>query len=420
MDAVLNSNSSSAIVSVLSNVSTDVNPFKYKYGQDLKGSSFANCSVSYQEVQPNGSKVFNSNIDFNLPKAGYLTGCVVKLTLDKDATDAVNNSIGALQISEIQLITQGKVLASQTAQGLLSLVAAMPYESRKNLEDLMLLQTGGDGTLNPGSTTSNVHYVPVLFSCFESLEKAYNLNFCEPLTLRCRMASGSAYSTTAIDGDVANTMTLNDISVFCQYVRLPAEEEAKQIQGDFGQDAQNSKVQWDLVHEYSDGTLVASTSTEISHEIKHNRAVSEMYVVVDSGRGDNSNAIDNVGMGLAAVTVKFEANGQTVASLDGKLIGAWGDYSFDEKGFSNGSYWDRTSRADGTIYRYKYNFGLSSDTSRVFGCASFRELSNPKVTVTIDSASSTQTAARLHVICKCPQLEMTSGESGRVTTSISS
>ena len=419
---LLMSSASSAMVSVLNQVDTNVHasPFAYRYAQDLKGSSFSACAKQFLEIQPNGSKVLGGIIDFPITKNGLLAGLIVKMTLNKTATFGINNSIGALQIEEMQLVTNGRVLFSQTAEGLLSLIANMPYQSRKTLEDMLLLQSGGDGTVNPGSTTSNIHYVPALFSCFESMEGFLNCNFSEPLTLRLRMASANTYCATDVDSDATQNITLGDITLIAQYVQLPANVEQSLIQHNFGSGENLSTINWDLIHEFTDGTLSAGSSSTITHEVKTNRLVNEAYIVLTSGLGDHSNVIDNVGMGLELDTIKIESNGQVIAELDAKVVGSLAGESFDDWGYSESSYYDRSSRADGTNYRYKFNFGLTKDTRRVFGAVSTRELNSFRFVVTTANAGATQTAGRLHVIFKSPMLISHSAESGRITSSISS
>ena len=419
---LLMSSASSAMVSVLNQVDTNVHasPFAYRYAQNTKGASFSACAKQFLESQPNGSKVLGGIIDFPITKNGLLAGLIVKMTLGKTAAHGINNSIGALQIAEMQLVTNGRVLFSQTSQGLLSLIANMPYQSRKTLEDMLLLQSGTDGTVNPGSTTSNVFYVPALFSCFETMENFLNTSFVEPLVLRLRMAGASDFCASDVDSDTVQSVSLTDITLISQYINLPANVEQALIQNDYGSGENLSKVAWDLVEEFEDGTLSAGSSSSITHEVKTNRVINEMYIFVDSGRGDQSNTIDNVGGGIELDSIKIESNGQVIAELDAKVVGSLQGESYDDWGYSDSSYYDRSSRAQGTNYRYKFNFGLSKDTRRVFGCVSTRELNSFKVTATTANATASQTAARLHIIMKSPMLLSFSAESGRITSSISS
>lgn len=419
---LLMSSASSAMVSVLNQVDTNIHasPFAYRYSQNTKGASFSACAKQFLEIQPNGSKVLGGIIDFPITKNGLLAGLIVKLTLGKTAAHTCNSSLGALQIDEMQLVSNGRVLFSQTSQGLLSLIANMPYQSRRTLEDMLLLQASTTGTDTFGSTTSNVFYVPALFHCFEAMENYLNTSFVEPLVLRLRMAGASDFCATDATGDTAASVSLTDITLIAQYINLPANVEQAMIQNDYGSGENLSKVSADLVHEFTDGTLTAGSSSSITHEVKTNRVINEMFICVDSGRGDVSNTVDNVAGGIELDTIKIESNGQVIAELDAKVLGSLSGESADDWGYSDSSYYDRSSRAQGSNYRYKFNFGLSKDVRRVFGCVSTRELNSFKITATTANATSTQTAARLHVIMRSPMLLSFSAESGRITSSISS
>lgn len=420
MNPVLNSNASSALVSVLDKVDTQHNPFEYKYAKNEKGTSLASCSRSWQETTTTSSVALNSAIDFHLSKNGILNNIVIKMKLKKTSTDLVNASIGALQIREVQLLSSGRVVASQTAESLLSLVASQPYASKKALENLLNLQSGVAGT-SLSNTEDFTAYVPILFSCFESNEKKYNLNFVEPLVLRVFTADAGSYVMDNSTNPVTTSISLEGMSLFCEYINVPAQMEQKMIQGDFGSGEPLSRVQWNLAHEYTEQLITAGQENVMTHEIKSNNVVQEMYIYMDSGYDDGVKGVKRKGAGMELKNIKIESNGITIANLDGKLFGMYGDKSEDQFPHLDGSYWDTTNNKAGTNYRYKYNFGLSADTRRVFGSSAFRELNNFKViATTTNGVVAEQIKARLHVCLKYAQLESIAGESGRITTSISS
>lgn len=322
MNPVINSNASSALVSILDGTDSNKNPFEYSYGKNDKGKSMASMSKTWNEITTTSSIALNSSIDFHIPKQGLLKQVVFKMTLGKDAADLVNNSIGMLQISRIELISAGRVVATQTAEALSCLASSQPYQSRKGVEDLLNCQAGAAAS-NMSSGTSFVCYVPFMASSFESLEKVYNTQFVESLVLRVYTASASAY-TTASDGSTANSVTLDGLTCFCQYVNLPQEAEKKMIEKDYGSD-NLSRVQWSTLHEYSAVTLSASADTTVQHEIKSNNVIQELYVYVDSGYDTTARALDENGRGLPVDNIKLEANGQSLlGNLDGKLAGLYG------------------------------------------------------------------------------------------------
>jgi len=296
----------------------------------------------------------------------------------------------------------------------------MPYQSRKTIENLLSLQAGSAGS-SYNDSTSNTFYIPALFSCFEGSESYLSTNFIEPLILRVRTSNANAYAATDATGDNSASISLSDIELVASYINLPANTEQAAIQQDFGDGSNLSKVAWDLVTEQTDCTLSHTAFTTVTHEIKTNRVISELYFALVNNDNDVSNHVDHAGGGIAIDSVKIESNGQVIAELDGKLLGNLENgFSVDDWGFSDSSFWDQASRAQGTNYRYKFNFGLTKDTRRVFGCVSTRELNSFKLIVTAKTSSENQNNARLSVVMKSPMLLSISAESGRVTSSISS
>ena len=422
-DPVINSAQSSSMMSVLKNTSTEVSPYKYAYSQDLDGASFSALSKSVQAVQSSQSKVFNSNLDFKVPRAGYWAQGWIKLTINKTAAHGVNNSIGGLLIERIQLLTAGKVLFDMPAEALLARIADMPYNTRKAYEDALLLADGGTGSVNLSSTTQSVHYVPLLFSIFDGCERYLNTNFCEELTVRLQVGSDTALCATTASSDVAAALGSYDAELLCEYHRVPADAENAQIQADFGDGMNLSTIQYNYFHEFTDKTLVASTATDTTHEWKGTNLYTKWLIKLDSGRGDVSNTIDNVGMGLALTNIKLECNGQTIMDAPAKLLQYMNNkdhFSGSNKAFECGSPWDTSSRKDGTDGVYVINFGNSNSMKKVSGALASRELHNFKLTVSSSAQSATQVAGRLHVVGISPFIMSISAESGRISSSISS
>ena len=414
MDILLNSNASSSFNSVVDGVETNQNPFVYRYGQNLDGTTLSGISRTFQEVQPQNSPNFNTAVDFHIPKSGLLKNMFVKMKLGKTGTDGANGAIGALQCSRIQLLTSGRILAEQTAEGLLNKISSQPYESRKVMEKMLNIQ--GDNQSH-GSTatakTSILCYIPLLFSCVEGMEKVYDTNFVAPLVLRCFVDSASSYNQDNATPPVASNLTSISMSLYCEFIREPAEHQQKRIQADYS-DGALQRVQWNELHEFTDKTLSAGDRA-MSHEIKTNNYIQEIWIFVDDRTGGSS----TVGQPVKLNSVKLEANGQVIAdfgnSEDAELLRYIGDLDADKWEYASGNGWDSQAYLQ---RRYKYSFQLSNDTRKVFGGSASRELSNFKVSVTVDGAS--DTAHRLHCHIKYAQLESIESASGKVTTSISS
>jgi len=408
MDILLNSNASSSFNSVMDGADNQQNPFIYRYGNSLEGVSLSGISRTFQEVQPQNTPAFNTAVDFHIPKSGILKNAWIKMKLGKDAGEHANGAIGALQLTRIQILTSGRILAESTAEMLLNKIASQPYGSRKVCEKLLNMK--GDNASYAG--TSILCYVPLLMSCFEKLEKSYDTNFVAPLVVRAFVDGANVHNNASDDGSQPDLDSVN-MSLYCEFIREPAEMQQKRIQADYS-DGALQRVQWNELSEFTDKTLTSGDRT-IQHELKTNNYIQELYVFADV-RTVGSLVI---GQPVELTSVKIEANGQVIAdfgnSEDAELLRYAGDLQADKWEYASGNGWDNQAYLQ---RRYKYNFGLSNDTGKVFGGVSSRELSNFKVTVTV--AGTTTTAHRLHVGVKFAQLESIESASGKVTTSISS
>ena len=89
--------------------------------------------------------------------------------------------------------------------------------------------------------------------------------------------------------------------------------------------------------------------------------------------------------------MKIEANGQVIAdfgnSEDGELLLHISDKDTDKWQFAHGNSYDTGS--DALLNRYKYNFGLTTDSRKTMGVAAAQELSNFKVNVEVAGSTTT-------------------------------
>ena len=136
-NAVLNSNSSSALISALDAVSSAKNPFEYSYAsKGTLGYSHVPSHARVISTSQCTSKGFGQNNDFPILKSGHLENAFVKMVVknESDAAADYNAFIGNLQVAEIQLITQGKVICSSKPFGRACLMSDAPYGRKKNQE----------------------------------------------------------------------------------------------------------------------------------------------------------------------------------------------------------------------------------------------------------------------------------------------
>ena len=404
MDVLLNSNASSALSSVLKGAETEKNPFQYRYAQDLQGCSLSGISRTMQTIIASNTVAYSSAVDFQIPKAGLLRGLIVKVEETFTGTAAGSGATapagtGMSIVERLELISQGRVIHSQTRESLSCVVSSQPIGSRENLSSMMNLGAYTAGTLGSGAKATFTTRIPALFSCFEALQNVYDTNFVGPLTLRVHMASDPFTPTTV-------TRKLN-CSVTGEFIRESAEHQQRRLEADYG-DGNLQKLMWNTEHHESEEQTIGTGGK--SFEIKTNNYIAELWVYVDQTSGSSL-------QGVEMATIKLEANGQTIFEQDAQLLLQY-QPSADGHPYGEACSGVETSfMGDAIKKRYRYSLSLSDDTRRALGGASARELSNFKVTVT---PAAEKTGAKIHVVTKFYQIVSIEAANGKITTSISS
>ena len=404
MDVLLNSNASSALNSVLKGVVSEKNPFQYRYALDLGGCSFSGISRTMQTLNASNTVAYSSAVDFQIPKAGLLRGLIVKVEETFTGTAAGSSATAAAGtgmsiVERLELISQGRVIHSQTREALSCIVSSQPIGSRENLSSMMNLGAYTTGTLGSGASAKFTTRIPALFSCFEALQNAYDTNFVGPLTLRVHMAADPFTPTTV-------TRKL-DCTVTGEYIRESSEHQQRRLESDYGS-GNLQKLMWNTEHQESEQQTIGTGGK--SFEIKTNNYIGELWVYVDQTSGSSL-------QGVEMATIKLEANGQTILEQDAQLLL---QYQPSADGHPYGeacSGFETSGMGDAIKKRYRFSFGLSDDTRRAVGGASARELSNFKVTVT---PAAEKQNAKIHVVTKFYQIVSIESSNGKITTSISS
>ena len=404
MDPLLNSNASSAMNSILKDVDTQRNPFSYRYAAK-SGDSLSGVSRTMQVVNAVNTVAHSSAVDFHIPKQGLLAGMHVmfKKTISNTSGGpvSVTSTGGGLDaIDRIQLISQGRILADLTSEALSSLVAAQPYGSRKTLGKMINMDLNYE--IADGASFEYVSRIPCLFSQTESLEKVYDTLFTAPLVLRVHVGAQDAFSGTGLTFTAAPT-----VEVLCDFVREDSEMHQARLSKDYSSGSLQ-RIQWATEH-LADAQANLASGASRTFEIKTNNYISELMVFL-SPAADKFNKVE-------LTDIKIEANGQTIVDLPGNAELLKHYQPSDD--WEYGAVASDETQATPAKNNYRYNFGLSNDSRRVFGGVASRELSNFKVTVK-NGDSSTVTAAQIHVVAKYYQIESIEAASGKITTSISS
>ena len=423
-NAVLNSNSSSALISALDAVSSAKNPFEYSYAsKGTLGYSHVPSHARVISTSQCTSKGFGQNNDFPILKSGHLENAFVKMVVknESDAAADYNAFIGNLQVAEIQLITQGKVICSSKPFGRACLMSDAPYGRKKNQEKGYGLQAIRHADIADNAETT--FYIPLGFAAFDTPANFIDTNFTEPLVVRVRLEAANTYANASASSFAAVALSLTTLELVQIFRMLPSDLEQKTIEANY-QDEDLVKVMWDLVEESSQSTPTAAVSQVLTHTITTNRCVSKLFIAIEdtiNTAGADSPGSAGFGDYLTLSNIKLEANGQSILDIDAGLIAYMAGMDAGSTNSPNcvGNYWDTTYSHSQNIYCI--DFGLLKGTDHFSGMVSARELNSWKITAT--SSSSTALAATAHnlrVCMICPQLESTASSSGKISTSLSS
>ena len=419
-NAILNSNSSSALIASLDSVSSKKNPFIYSYAQ--KGTLGAAHVPAHSRTvvvsQPTGTPNFGTNIDFPIIKADMLSNAFIKLVLTNatNANAVVNKAFMNLMVEEISLLTAGKVICSSRPFGRAALMSNKPYQVKKNLEKMYGL-TAGRVVLAAGA--EKTAYIPLGFSCFDAPELNYNTSFVEPLLVRVRLAARNAYlDDNAGAGANAGIQSIELIQV---HRSLPADALQKQISSNYADTESLVRVQpYDLIEENSTKLVAAAANQVIEHTLTTNRVMTKIFIAVENTVSQVANAIDSFDEGdyLEIKNIKISGNGQNIIDCDGDLVryALNADSDSSNASFSVGNAWDSSFTHNKNIYCF--DLGFNKDPSHMTNALSTREIADFKVTVTFTAASAT--VHRLRICLASPFLESINSASGKISTSLSS
>ncbi len=425
-NAILNSNSSSALISSLDSVSSNKNPYIYSYAQ--KGTLGAAHVPAHSRTvvvsQPTGTPNFGTNIDFPVIKADMLSNAFIKLVLENNTgADAyANQGLLNMMVEEISLLTAGKVICSSRPFGRAALMSNKPYQVKKNLELMYNLTNGRQAIPHAAGTNFVTAYIPLGFSCFDAPELNYNTSFVEPLLVRVRLAAANAY----LDDNAGNAVNaaqvgIRTVELIQVHRSLPADKLQKQISSNYSDTESLVRVQpYDLVEENSTKPLAAAADQVIEHTLTTNRVMTKLFIAVENTVSQVANSIASFGEGayLPIKNIKISGNGQNIIDCDGDLVryALNADSDSSNSAFAVGNNWDASFPHNSNIYCF--DLGFNKDPSHMTNALSTREISDFKVTCTLTAASATLHRLR---VCLCsPFLESINSASGKISTSLSS
>lgn len=422
-NAILNSNSSSALVSALTNVSSNKNPFEYSYAsKGTMGYSSVPAHARVISISQTSNRGFSQNNDFPVLKSGMLENAFIKYVVKNEtgANAFVNPNLGNLLLEEIQLISQGKVLQSSKPFMRACLASSAPYQRKKNMEAMMNLATN-DTRITIANAAEVTYYVPLGFSIFDTPGNFLDTNFSEKVQVRVRTAAANAYADDGANPAVAVNLTLQSMELVQVFRMLDSETESKTIQANYADD-DLVKVLWDGIEESSTATLQAATGQTISHTVTTNRCIAKLYVAVEDEQDADATDLDSqqIGVYKQLSNIKLSANGQTFVDIDADLIAycCGVDCGSEDSPNCVSNYFDSSAPAH-TKFIYEFQLGLSKGTDKFQGLMSAREINSLEVTATVAGAALNH-QHKILVGIIAPQLQSTSSASGKISTSLSS
>lgn len=417
-DPQLISNAASSLVATLDATSATKNPFIYSYPKDLTNANIASHSTSFQVIQSNSTKQLNGENHFNIPKAGFLTKLWLKITLKNENGAAVecHPAIFPLLVSNIDLMTSGRVIYSQTDKSLLAYTSCQPYQSKKALEKAMNIK-GSTSVHDVADNGVLTGYIPVLFYSFQNIAASLHTEFLENLQVSVKTLSSNLFC--ALADDTQKHLTLDKLELVGLYNRVNAEVENSIVQANYGGEGNLIIVNNDNVVETTTKTVASGADQSISHVISTNRVVSRMWVMIEDDDNTRSTYFAKKGNFLPIDSLEFNGSGQTIipATVDAEMLQLLNQHSIDERGVALSNQWDNSS-IKSTTNIYEISFSLSKDFKRASGGVSMREMSNP--TIKANFTASSATSHKMTVVMLCHGLLSISSSSGRLVSALNS
>lgn len=449
-NVILNSNQNSALISTLreSDSSGSIRS-PVIYAEDTIGPPH---SIQIQAIEPVNTLTdyADKTISFDLPKQGYLCRMCLHFQVSHTTKTAsstkldVGTGMGFLNyIDSVELLSSGRRVQEFDKYTILAKMSDQPHHYVKSYEEALKLGSAGVSIGATDSTNTTDVLLPLDMTFTSSLRHALNMDFVEPLRLRVRFApntgimrtktiSGASYAALASD--------IPDVKLICEYRQLAASDADSAVQSNFGTGQLTQLVSTfakavpvrggsAFLEDADDG----ETEKPIVCNLTENAAVESLYVMctVDSadalskGNGGSAPARTNVfedsDTPLPIARIVFEASGQVIMDVPGEYLQHFGKRQDGVQRYAGTGL-----NADKTAYVYKIEFGY--DNRFCSNVVSFRELSNPRLTIYPARHKGTKYTRTAHlsactptmrVVYETKQLMTTSAANGRVNLSIS-
>jgi hypothetical protein len=390
-NVILNSNQNSALVSTIRESDSAIKQFAI-YSEDQIAPPHA---LQILQIEPvNTLDDYKSRtISWDLPKQGYLCRLTLEFMYNYTATSAANDHmtpLGLLNcIDSIELLSSGRRIQEFSREVILAKMSDNPSHIGKAYEE-------GIGMVTlPSGTAGAAHIrclLPLDMTFSSSLRHSINCDFVEPLRLRVRFTDGDIGRTFAANhyNTVFTGVSISEAKLICEYRQLAASDADAVVQANFGSGQMTS-----LVSTFAKAVPVVSPivlgngsadESPIHVELTENAAVENLYVMVhvpradaiasigDAPHADKDKTMHECDRPFPLERIVLEASGQVLIDVPARYIQHFGKRQDGVQRYAGTSLQD-----DVAAYVYKIELGF--DNRFCSNVVSFRELSNPRLTV---------------------------------------
>jgi len=440
-NVILNSNQNSALVSTVRESDSAIKQFAI-YSEDQIAPPHA---LQILQIEPvNTLDDYKSRtISWDLPKQGYLCRLTLEFMYNYTAASTANDHmtpLGLLNcIDSIELLSSGRRIQEFSREVILAKMSDNPSHIGKAYEE-------GIGMIKlPSGTAGAAHIrclLPLDMTFSSSLRHSINCDFVEPLRLRVRFTDGDIGRTWHTDGHYNTAfaaISISEAKLICEYRQLAASDADAVVQANFGSGQMTSLVSTfakavPVVSPIVLGTGAADESP-IYVDLTENAAVENLYVMVHVPRADvigvlaagnntdGNTAIHECDRPFPLERIRLEASGQVLIDVPARYLQHFGKRQDGVQRYAGTSLQD-----DVAAYVYKIELGF--DNRFCSNIVSFRELSNPRLTVypakptghdkhNRRSALLNGFKPTVNVVYENKQLQTVSSANGRINLSIS-
>ena len=400
MSSVINnSNSNSALISVLDNSDSLVNPNVYSIKP-----IYPPHAMTYspnQSTTGGDTATSNTVLNFQLNKYGIVSQVLLRgVYHDTTATPAAFSLVATAILScieRIDLLSSSRVVSSLTKFDLLAQFSDLSQAEYNAVQQACI---GGRGVAGGG--TNAVEYafaMPIVFGFMENIDTQLNCSFLETQTIRVTF------------GTFATAKAMKGIKMDVRYKNYDESQSSKILAENFDQPTLNmlsSRYYDETVKQHTSGTAAGLQSVIV--DLKNTDCVNDFFVIVRNKTADDAITSGRV-QPVPIKSVVLSGSGQTLVELD--------EYQLHYARLGKNGFSERVSNGEGLANIAKVQMGCSSDYQMLTNTLSLREINNPQITVTFQDLATSAQEFEVRVVEKCSALYSISSATGRLALSLS-